>query len=116
MRDISVDESEQIPAILDQLTSGPLADAALAGGGAPAAPADAERLRAALAAATPSVARLRQLCELMDARLAEIRRRWDGGVLSAAGLSANDVCGLVCALFEDTPPRRDLLRHLQHAN
>lgn len=117
MHDIAVEESEQIPKILEDLTSGAIYDAALMGSGSGSGSAGAaggpERLRAALVAATPSVVRLRQVCELMDVRLVEIRRRWDSGTLAAAGLSAGDVAHLVRALFEDTPPRRDLLRHLE---
>ena len=95
--DISVDESEQIPGILEPLTAG-LQDAVLLPGGGGGGSGGAtqqhaaavggvpmEDLAAALAERTPAVMKLRELCELLDIRLVEIRRRWQEGRLQAIG-------------------------------
>ncbi|KAI7835683.1 hypothetical protein COHA_010422 [Chlorella ohadii] len=126
--DISVDESEQIPQILEPLTSGvheavlptaPGAAARAAAGGGPAEVAAAlggvslEDLSAALHERTPAVMKLRELCELLDIRMVEIRQRWQEGRLQAIGFSADEVSHLVLALFEDTDLRRDFLRSLE---
>ncbi|KAL4425306.1 hypothetical protein ABPG75_009322 [Micractinium tetrahymenae] len=131
--DISVDESEQIPQILEPLTSGlhdavlpppaALAQRAQHGGGGAAAAAEEEAAWAAAAVGgvrlddlttalherTPAVMKLRELCELLDIRLVEIRQRWQDGRLQAIGFSAEEVGHLVCALFEETDLRRDFL-------
>ncbi|KAL4418799.1 hypothetical protein ABPG77_010208 [Micractinium sp. CCAP 211/92] len=135
--DISVDESEQIPQILEPLSSGlhdavlpPLSAAAQRAqhGGDAAAAAAAEEaawaaasvgglrlddLSTALHERTPAVMKLRELCELLDIRLVEIRQRWQDGRLQAIGFSAEEVAHLVCALFEDTDLRRDFLALLE---
>ncbi|PRW33925.1 centromere kinetochore zw10-like protein [Chlorella sorokiniana] len=128
--DISVDESEQIPQILEPLTAGvheavlptapgAAARAAAAAGGGPAEVAAAlggvslEDLSAALHERTPAVMKLRELCELLDIRMVEIRQRWQEGRLQAIGFSADEVAHLVLALFEDTDLRRDFLRSLE---
>ncbi len=109
-RDISVEESEQLPGLLEGLARGGLRDAALLGapGGAPGG-----ALAAALDAAAPSAARLAAVLSVLEARLAEIAARWADGSLAAAGLSARDVGRLVGALFEETEPRAELLSRLE---
>eukprot|EP00887_Chlorella_sp_A99_P003530 scaffold7.g3530.t1 len=128
--DISVDDSEQIPRILDDLVSS-IHEAVLSGGGAPSSSAAAaaadgarpggpllggaplEAVAAALEEATPAVWKLRELAELLDIRMVEIRQRWQEGRLPALGFSAAEVAHLVCALFEDTDLRRDFLALLE---
>ena len=46
---------------------------------------------------------------VMRARLAQIEERWVDGRLRRGGLDADEVCHLVCALFEDTELRREVL-------
>ena len=116
LRDISVEESEQIPKILGDLVAG-ARDAVLGpgttttstssrGGGQPAggdgasdggaaAAAAAAAVAGALVGATPGVGRLAEVLDLMDIRMAEIRVRWVEGRLSAAGLEAEEVAHLV---------------------
>jgi centromere/kinetochore protein ZW10 len=108
--DISVDESEQIPAILEPLTAG-VRDAVLP----PGSGAGSEELAAALAERTPAVMKLQELCELLDIRMVEIRQRWQEGRLEALGFRAAEVRHLVRALFEDTDLRRDFLHLLEAA-
>lgn len=120
--DISVDESEQIPQILEPLTTG-LHDAVLppppegstagAAGAAGTAGAGWDELANALNERTPAVMKLRELSELLDIRLVEIRRRWQDGRLQAIGFSAQEVAHLVRSLFESTDLRRDFLLLLE---
>ncbi|GAB4812980.1 hypothetical protein N2152v2_000026 [Parachlorella kessleri] len=149
MHDISVDESEQIPRILEDLVSGAL-DALLPpltadtssgkpprGRDAQAQPgklgaqrvqraeqqpqhaqqqqaqALAEAMRRSLEEKTPSVMKLRELLELLDIRLLEIRRRWADGRLQALGFSAGEVAHVVAALFDHSDLRRDFLTQLE---
>ena len=156
LHDISVDDSEQIPKILEDLTSGiheaVLSGAASSGSGGGSSGGSGggrhggkprpteldggarqhnqehqgqqqqqgvlggvplEAVGAALEEATPAVWKLRELSELLDIRMVQIRQRWQEGRLPALGFSAEEVAHLVLALFEDTDLRRDFLALLE---
>jgi len=53
--------------------------------------------------------------QLLQYRLADIVRAWEGGQLTQAGLSLPEVEGLVCALFEDTDYRAECLQRIEAA-
>ncbi|KAL6779063.1 hypothetical protein ACKKBF_B18925 [Auxenochlorella protothecoides x Auxenochlorella symbiontica] len=112
-RDISVDESERLPRLFREFTDGVL-DAGLGLGRKAREDADVSA-REALQHATPSLAKLKEVLELVEIRLTEIAARWEDGRLSALGLAPQEVAHLVRALFEDTPARRALLTALGKA-
>ncbi|KAK9823988.1 hypothetical protein WJX72_006819 [[Myrmecia] bisecta] len=95
--DISVEESEDLPNILQPFM------------------AKAERrevLVAAIKAAAPALTKLQAVLRLVDMRLVEIQRAWQDGRLQQAGLGAAEACHLVEALFEDTDLRREVLNSM----
>ena len=53
-----------------------------------------------------------EVTELLSARLADIPQRWESGRLSRAGLTAADVRGLVCAIFEASARRNECLSRI----
>ena len=57
-------------------------------------------------------ATLAEVTELLSARLADIPQRWESGRLSRAGLTAADVRGLVCAIFEASARRNECLSRI----
>ena len=58
---------------------------------------------------------MQEVLWVMSARLAQIEERWSDGRLRRAGLDAGEVGHLVCALFEDTELRREVLAGLRRA-
>ncbi|EIE23685.1 hypothetical protein COCSUDRAFT_63210 [Coccomyxa subellipsoidea C-169] len=115
LRDISVEESEDLPRIL-----GPLADDAAAAalgrsGALDQPPPHRDALLAAIEAGAPALAKLREVLFVMGARLLEIDQRWKDGGLERAGLTADEVVHLIEALFEDTDLRSEVLQHIRSA-
>lgn len=123
MEDISEDESKQIPALLEDLTapSAGIIGAVSVGLGAPSPSYSqgqtlgSEGLYEDVAAAAKEVARLREVCELLDVPSKEIARRWMSGRLQAMGLRKEQVAGLLEALFQDSEYRRRALRVIMGA-
>lgn len=127
MGDIAEEESQQIPQILGLLLdpgSGIISQAAgsststngshIGGGAMPregnvtsttaagAVPqVGCAQLAAELTAACVEIARLREVCELLDVPSREIAVRWRSGRLAGVGLTKAQVVGMVRALFED---------------
>eukprot|EP00192_Tetraselmis_astigmatica_P006583 CAMPEP_0117697492 /NCGR_PEP_ID=MMETSP0804-20121206/29261_1 /TAXON_ID=1074897 /ORGANISM="Tetraselmis astigmatica, Strain CCMP880" /LENGTH=749 /DNA_ID=CAMNT_0005511753 /DNA_START=231 /DNA_END=2481 /DNA_ORIENTATION=- len=111
-RDISVDESEELPVVLLPLVED--APASILGLDGPGAASDwaNEALLTALRAAAPAWARLKAAVGLLQARLADIGTMWEAGELQASGLTAAEVKGMVNALFEDTAMRDSVLEKI----
>ncbi|KIY91986.1 hypothetical protein MNEG_15978, partial [Monoraphidium neglectum] len=59
--------------------------------------------------------RLGAILSCLDARLADIVARWEGGELRRAGLGLQELRGLVCAVFEDTDHRAQCLQRIEAA-
>ena len=122
MGDIAEEESQQIPKILGLLIdpgsgivpqaagSGSSASSSSSSGlppqlketGASAVPqGGSAQLAVDLTNACGEIARLREVCELLDVPSREIALRWRSGRLAGVGLTKAQVVGLVRALFED---------------
>lgn len=54
--------------------------------------------------------------KLMDAKLADIVKSWESAELRRAGFSFKEVRKLVCALFEDTDYRAQMLQRMEVAD
>ncbi|KAG7674526.1 hypothetical protein Ndes2526B_g05259 [Nannochloris sp. 'desiccata'] len=112
MGDISEDESKQIPNIIGLLTApdtGIIATIAFMSSSMTRESESVEKsgLHGAkieqneLAMACSQVARLKEVCELLDIPSREIALRWRSGRLAAVGLTKEQVVAMVRALFED---------------
>ncbi|KAK9824037.1 hypothetical protein WJX72_007197 [[Myrmecia] bisecta] len=130
--DISVEESEDLPNILQPFVAKATAAFLGSAGRRPASPHYAagaaaavgrevgldqgevsdEVLVAAIKAAAPALTKLQAVLRLMDMRLVEIQRAWQDDRLQQAGLSVAEACHLVEALFEDTDLRREVLNSM----
>jgi hypothetical protein len=83
------------------------------GGAAEVADAEAEGLEAEILLQVPSWLKLKELATLVDSPLVDITRRWQEGVLAACGFAAQEIHGLICAIFEPTSLRKECLEHIQ---
>jgi hypothetical protein len=119
MGDISEDESQQIPHIIGLLTApdtGILATIASGHGAKPKEAQSGEKMVQSdaelasktskielheLAVACSQVARLKEVCEMLDIPSREIALRWRSGRLAAVGLTKEQTVVMVRALFED---------------
>lgn len=108
MRDISVEESEELPQVLHVLVDdGPVA----AVGAAPEAVREA--LVMAVRDATPALLQLQVLLEVLNARLADIQEWWATGALQSRGFGAPQTSHLIRALFEPTELRAQVLAQIE---
>lgn len=62
---------------------------------------------------TPSLTKLHRLLGILEARLGQIVEWWDGGVLKAAGFTAEEVRRLIYACFEHSEYREDCIGHVR---
>ncbi|KAK9827820.1 hypothetical protein WJX74_003826 [Apatococcus lobatus] len=118
MRDISVEESEMLPIILQPLISSALQAAAgkpqqhsstSSSPSQPSGQADANTRAEAIRKAAPAVEKLRVVLVILDARLAAIKELWQSGKLKSVGIMADQAEHLVRALFEHNENRQAVL-------
>jgi len=115
MGDISEEESQQIPNILGLLTAPDTGIIATIAGMSTSMTQESEVAEKTgsdgakiakieqneLAMACSQVARLKEVCEMLDIPSREIALRWRSGRLAAVGLTKEQVVDMVRALFED---------------
>lgn len=107
MRDIGVEESEELPQILHALVD----DSPEAAIGR-----RAEQSRALIQAvrdAAPALLQLQVLLEILNARLADIRDWWSSGALQMRGFQAEQTAHLIRALFDHTDLRSQVLAEIE---
>ena len=56
---------------------------------------------------------MQEVLEILGARLVEIQSKWQNGHLQRVGFTAEEVCHLVEALFEDTDLRQAVLQSVR---
>jgi len=107
LSDISVEDSELIPCILNDFNSEAVS-AML--------PASLELRKDIVvenSSMTTTLQKLKVLCEIMGGRLVEIRGWWESGRLSGVGLTGQEVIRMIKALFEDTEHRREVIKMIR---
>jgi hypothetical protein len=107
LSDISVEDSELIPSILNDFNS----DAVSA-----MLPASLELRKDIVienSSMTITLQKLKVLCEIMRGRLVEIRGWWESGRLSGVGLTGQEVIRMIKALFEDTEHRTEVIKTIR---
>ena len=111
LRDISVEESEALPALFKPLLGAAVAAGRGHGGGEGGE--GAPDLMDAVGCLAPSLKKLKQLISLFDAPLVDIVKRWETGLLGAVGFTAPELAWFVRAVFEDTELRRASLARIE---